>query len=90
MEHEYMIPFDKTLCEMLVSAERYALGRQTYIVGDTVEFISAHLKHFDTMSLQVIEEDIRRAHSYGSESIDKPYWMSLLNDIAEEICRRNS
>ena len=88
MPKQNMIAIDETFGEMMVSAVRYALGRQTHIVGTTTGYIASLLPQLDAQALCCIERDIRTAHSYGSESIDKPHWMALLTKTQEEINKR--
>ena len=69
---------------MIVSAERYALGRTTYIVEITVNYILEQIKE-DKLSdacLDVIMEDIKSARSYG---IYTELWIKLLDTIEEVI-----
>lgn len=71
---------------MIVSAERYALGRMTYIVEITVNYILEQIEN-DTLSdscLDVIREDIKSAKNYGMEC-DKKLWIKLLDRIEEVI-----
>lgn len=71
---------------MIVSAERYALGRMTYIVEITVNYILEQIEN-DTLSdscLDVIRKDIRSAKNYGMEC-DKKLWIKLLDRIEEVI-----
>lgn len=72
--------------QMIVSAERYALGRMTYIVEITVNYILQEIEN-DKLSdscLDVIREDIKSARSYGMEC-DKELWFKLLDRIEEVI-----
>lgn len=72
--------------QMIISAERYALGRMTYIVEITVNYILQEIED-DKLSdhcLDVIAEDIRSARSYGMEC-DKKLWLKLLDRIEEVI-----
>lgn len=72
--------------QMIVSAERYALGRMTYIVEITVNYILQEIED-DKLSdrcLDLIAEDIRSAKSYGMEC-DKELWLKLLDRIEEVI-----
>lgn len=66
------------LSAMIVGAERYALGRRTYIVSWTCEFISHNLHLLTEKDKSVITRDIKSAISYGDEC-DKICWMNLLN-----------
>lgn len=71
---------------MIISAERYALGRSTYIVEITVNYILQEIED-DKLSdrcLDVIREDINNAQNYGMEC-DKKLWFKLLDRIEEVI-----
>ena len=72
--------------QILISAERYALGRMTYIVELTVNYILEEIEE-DKLSdscLDVIREDINSAKSLGKEC-DKEQWLKLLDRIEEVI-----
>lgn len=71
---------------IIVSAERYALGRMTYIVELTVNYILQEIEE-DKLSdkcLYIISEDIKTAQSLGMEC-DKEQWLKLLKRIEEVI-----
>lgn len=68
---------------MLVSAERYALGRRTYIVGWTCEIIKKNMHLLSEKDKQVMIRDIEQAYSYGDEC-DKQMWMLLLEKLRKE------
>lgn len=65
------------LSMILVSAERYALGRRTYIVGWTCEFIKNNLHLLTEKDKQVMVRDLENPISYGDEC-DKAEWLNLL------------
>lgn len=67
---------------MLVSAERYALGRRTYIVSWTCEFISNNLHLLTEKDKDVMIRDIEEAWSYGDEC-DEECWKALLAKLKE-------
>ena len=72
--------------QMIISAERYALGRMTYIVEITVNYILKEIE-YDKLSdrcLSVIAEDIKRKKNYGMEC-DRKLWIKLLDRIEEVI-----
>ena len=71
---------------MIVSAVRYALGRMTYIVEITVNYVLQEIEDnkLSDRCLSVIREDIANAEDYGMEC-DKKDWMKLLNRIEEVI-----
>ena len=77
--------------QIIISAERYALGRMTYIVELTVNYILEQI-NFDNLSdrcLDIIAEDIRQAKDLGMEC-DKKSWIKLLNRIEEIIWRQKN
>lgn len=71
------------LSMILVSAERYALGRETYIVGWTCEFIANNLHLLTEKDRKVMIRDIKEPISYGAEC-DKQDWLKLLNILERE------
>lgn len=72
--------------QIIISAERYALGRMTYIVSVTVNYILQQIEN-DKLSdecLGVIKKDIRSAKNLGMDC-DRKEWIKLLNRIEEVI-----
>lgn len=72
--------------QIVISAERYALGRKTYIVEITVNYILQEIEE-DKLSdscLNVIRNDIKESKDYGMEC-DRVQWLKLLNRIEEVI-----
>ena len=69
---------------ILVSAERYALGRRTYIVQWTCEIIKKNMQLLSGKDKAVMIGDIETAISYGDEC-DKQEWMILLEMLRKEI-----
>ncbi len=72
--------------QIIISAERYALGRMTYIVEITVNYILKDIEDnkLSEKCLDIIAEDIRNARNLGMEC-DKKIWTKLLNKIEEVI-----
>ena len=68
---------------MIVGAERYALGRRTYIVQWTCEFIKNNLHLITNKDKQVMIRDIENPISYGDEC-DKECWLQLLEILKKE------
>lgn len=71
---------------IVISATRYALGRMTYIVELTVNYIMQQIDE-DKLSdscLSVILEDIKEAKNLGMEC-DREQWLKLQNRIEEVI-----
>lgn len=78
---------DEDLSAMLLSAERYALGRQTYIVQWTCEFLANNTHLITTNDLKVIIRDIEQCECYGWDC-DKEEWIKLLKILKEELSKR--
>ena len=72
------------LSAMLVSAERYALGRMTYIVSWTCNFIANNLHLLTEKDKQIMIRDIENPISYGHDC-DKVEWLKLLNVLKESL-----
>lgn len=71
---------------ILISAVRYALGKKTYMVGLTVDYILEEIE-YDKLSdecLIIIRRDVKNAEDYGMEC-DKKQWLKLLDKIEEVI-----
>ena len=71
------------LSMILVSAERYALGRRTYIVNWTCEFIENNLALLTEKDRQVMIRDLENPISYGDECDEKD-WKRLLEILKEK------
>lgn len=65
---------------MLIGAGRYALGRRTYIVQWTCEFIRNNLHLLTEKDKCVMIRDIENAMDYGDEC-DEGCWKALLNKL---------
>lgn len=65
---------------MLVGAVRYALGRRTYIVQWTCEFIRNNTHLLIDKDIQVMIRDIEQQKQYGyGDKCDEECWLSLLD-----------
>ena len=72
------------LSAMLLGAVRYALGRQTYIVNWTCEFITKNVHLLTEGNKQVIIRDIKQQEEYSyGDKCDKEDWLKLLNFLEE-------
>ena len=69
---------------ILVSAERYALGRQTDIVSWTCELIKKNLHLITKKDKQVMIEDIEKCKDYGN-FIDELCWLKLLEILKKSL-----
>lgn len=83
------VEVDDNLGEMLNWAVRYALGRMTYAVNDTVSYVLPLIPKLDRKTLSVMQRDIERAPEYGHDC-DEADWMRLLYAIREERKRREN
>lgn len=71
---------------IVISAVRYALGRMTYIVELTINYVLEQIEE-DKLSdqcLVIIRNDIKSTKDYGMEC-DKEQWLKLLKRIEEVI-----
>ena len=73
---------------ILVSSERYALGRRTYIVQWTCKIILNNLSLITNKDLLVMIRDLENSISYGDDC-DEAQWKSLLVKLKSEVERRN-
>lgn len=71
---------------IVISAVRYALGRMTYIVELTVNYILREIEDnkLSDSCLDVIREDINSTKNLGMD-FDKKQWLKLLKRIEEVI-----
>lgn len=98
------VPLDDLLEQMIISAERYALGRMTYTVSDTVEFILPLVPSLATHTLRVLEMDFQHADSENKRRSDnfagmdfdvwgvewdKKLWFELWKAVKTELERRS-
>ena len=68
---------------ILVSAERYAMGRRTYVVDWVCEFIRNNLHLLTKKDRLVMIRDIKGSNYYGDDC-DKADWDTLLKVLEEE------
>ena len=78
--------------QMMVSAERYAMGRMSYIVGMTCDFIRPLIPELDLSILYILEKDITIAHKEHNlgMAVDAGEWLQLRSDIQREITNRKN
>lgn len=77
-----------TIC---ICAVRYACGRQSYMPGLVIDFLTPLIPKLSNKTLCVIERDVREAErygGYGDENIDKPGWIKFLGELQAEIQHR--
>lgn len=79
------------LSAMLLSAERYALGRQTYIVEWTCEFIANNLHLILEKDKKVMIRDIREQGKYGyGQQCDTESWLKLLSILEKDLLEKGA
>lgn len=73
------------LSMIIVSAVRYALGRKTYIVQWTCEFVENNLNLLTEKDIQVMMRDIKlQDDHYGlGDDCDIKCWYGLLNKLED-------
>lgn len=75
-----MIEITYDLKDMIISALRYAIGRRTYIVNQTCEFIRKHPELIDERVKQVMIKDLEQLHEfYEVNDIDFIEFMKFAN-----------
>lgn len=90
MKTKMINPSDDRFGEMLNSALRYALGRMSYIVEDTANYIRPLLPYLSDRTLWVMEKDIKEqaAMNFLGMKQDAEVWTALLVDIEKELVHR--
>lgn len=87
-----VVPVDNTFGEIMNWAVRYALGRRTYAVGDTVHYVLPLVPKLSDLTLWVIERDIlERDKIEGGlgDACDERQWRRLLEKVSEELMLRS-
>lgn len=71
---------------IVISAVRYALGRMTYIVELTVEYVEKQIKEGELTDkcLAVMLQDLRDCINFGDYCY-KQYWDRLTRELEKEI-----
>lgn len=91
------VEVDEDFSHMMISAVRYALGRQTYVVSDTVDYIKPLVPLLTKNALYVMHKDIEmeaeRCETWpdalGHPLIDKPKWFELMGMLRNELDKRS-
>ena len=79
--------------EILIYAERYAIGRMTYAPHDVCNIINTRLHDLTDNTLKVLRDDIARGiegGNLGNPDIDATVWIETYRNIENEISRRNA
>ncbi len=78
--------------DMIIYAQRYAIGRMTFAPHDVCNIINTRLHDLSNNTLKVLRDDIARETdrgNLGSPSIDAPLWRQTYANITEEISKRS-
>ena len=82
--------------QILICAVRYALGRQSYIVGEVAQYVFYKRKTLSNECINVIikdiEEEMERYHAAGLKlgmRCDERTWNNLLKFLKGELDERN-
>ena len=93
-ESELKVEISHELEAALISAERYALGRRTYIVSQTVDYLISLLPHLSEWFLVNVLADLENQVKHGIESFgdfcDYQDWARLWARIRDELKERKS
>lgn len=83
------VPVNDNLGEMLNWAVRYALGRRTYAVMDTCNYIKPLIEDLNDRTLYCMSRDIKEQEKKGyGDQCDIDNWLELLGLVNEELTRR--
>ena len=88
-----VVKLNDDLQEMLISSVRYALGRRTYMVEWTVQYVTPLLPDFYDKELGVMLRDVNEwlYHSAENEPDDiVKEWQRFAKQLQEEQERRGS
>ena len=78
--------------DILIYAERYAIGRMTYAPKDVCDMIMSNIRSVTRNTLSVLIRDIEREQerdNLGNPKIDAPVWISTLEALKEELESRS-
>ena len=86
------VPIDDNFEMMLECAERYAIGRHSYLPPDCVAYIRGLLKDLSHNTLTVLFDDIdgeiKRYERMNWQLSYRKEWAGLLEDVRQEIIAR--
>ena len=68
---------------IMVCAERYALGRRTYIVGVVTEYLENHIDNMTDHCKDVMIKDIENPFGDYGDECDRVDWMRLLQKLKD-------
>ena len=82
------IKIDRDLKDIVISSLRYALGRKTYITGQTSDFIINNPSLIDERVKKVMIKDLEEYFAYrdcyyNDDECDYQSWLRLYNWLGE-------
>lgn len=87
-----VLPLDRRSEQLLICAERYAIGRRTYIVADVTKYVSSIVPDLSDWCLRILMADILDAKTCGlaqlGDDCDQKQWIALEKRIDDEMARR--
>lgn len=83
---------DENFQRICVSAIRYALGRRTYIVGITCDFMKKYVEQLSDNSIHTIIRDIEECQKINQlgDECDIYDWLELKQFLIDELKKRGS
>ena len=85
------VAIDEDFETMLICAERYACGRQTYMPSLVINYITPHIPYLSDNTLLILDRDLNEAErmkNFGDPKIDEPKWKEFHYWIRQELLRR--
>lgn len=85
------IQIDKNdLQDLVIYAERYAIGRMTYAPSDVSRIIIKYLSDLKLSVIKILIQDIKQESERNNlgEECDKVTWLNLLNILEKELEER--
>lgn len=89
------VPITNKFEQMLISAERYACGRRTYIVKETVDYILSLLPHLSDWCITVMQNDMKSEFDMAERmqrkigmSCDHEQWVKFRDALDKERKQR--
>lgn len=72
--------------QIWISAVRYALGKRTYIVKVTVDYMIARIPIMSPSCREIMIEDIEDQADFGyGDRCDREEWLKLLSKLKESL-----
>lgn len=83
------VEVDDDFGEMMIYAERYACGRRTYAVDNTIRYIIGVLPHLSNRDVKVMYRDISSLpDTFMGDECDVRNWRAFEAKLKDEIDKR--